>query len=389
MPRKSDFIDKIRLPTPREQQVPVTQVNGFQSLDIVPGVKMAKSTTNRKNLSSNTSDPAAASPPAPFSIALSNLEPFLSSLDKSKVYITHIDTHPWWFKRRIFAVPVLLNVTILGLLLWRTYYILPTYWAITLSMLGNKTSATIDTESKSRTQLFWIVLWRTFTFLLDFLLIKIIWPWPLTFFFERPGNPCIWRWRVGFRNREIYVRVSRKWGSEELLQGAKKGDESPFFKVRILPAIDRHYVRSKTGYLMMDANWDLDFATMVAAHRLVDTKAVPEDAFEKSILAFSTELDSWLVWKVHELDEGAEQESRKKIVQFKDRLTAMGKENLFLRWVELIQYESTQPGGFTKERQAQAVRRAEEMFQDQGIDFEEFVQSFGGVEGLPGLEGAG
>jgi hypothetical protein len=81
-----------------------------------------------------------------------------------------------------------------------------------------------------------------------------------------------------------------------------------------------------------------------------------------------------------------EEEGRKKILAFKDELTAMGKENLFFRWVELIQYESTQPGGFGPDRQAEAVAKAKELFESQGIDFEKFWAKVGGMENMPGMD---
>lgn len=74
---------------------------------------------------------------------------------------------------------------------------------------------------------------------------------------------------------------------------------------------------------------------------------------------------------------------------FKDRLTAIGKENLFFRWIELIQYESSQPGGFTPERQQDAVVKAKELFERQGVDFEQFIKDIGGLDGIPGLENSG
>ena len=71
----------------------------------------------------------------------------------------------------------------------------------------------------------------------------------------------------------------------------------------------------------------------------------------------------------------------------KDTLTALGKENLFFRWVEMVQFESSAEGGFTAERQQQAVRKAKELFEGQGVDFEEFWASIeGGVEGMMGME---
>ena len=220
---------------------------------------------------------------------------------------------------------------------------------------------------------------------LDWALVRILLPWPLTFVLERPENPVSWRWKCGVRAREIYVRVSRRWGADELLSG---GEDSVEWRTRVMPAIERGYVRGKTGYLMMDASWDLDFGAMVQAVRAVDAEELELERFEKSVWCYGGPQVGWLVWEVWRLDveQGAEQEeARKKIVAFKDRLTAMGKESLFFRWIEIVQYESSQQGGFTEQRQAEAVKQARELFQQQGIDFDEFVGEMGGKEGLPGM----
>ena len=88
-------------------------------------------------------------------------------------------------------------------------------------------------------------------FMFDFILFRFVGPWPLSFFFEMPGNPILWRYHVGFRDQEVYVRESRGWGTEDLLGAAegssgKAGSESPFFKTRILPAVDIHRLRAKS-----------------------------------------------------------------------------------------------------------------------------------------------
>lgn len=71
-----------------------------------------------------------------------------------------------------------------------------------------------------------------------------------------------------------------------------------------------------------------------------------------------------------------------------ERLTAMRKESLFFRWIELIQYESSQPGGFTAQRQERAMQKAKQLFEKQGIDFEKFIRSIGGLENFPGFDQA-
>jgi hypothetical protein len=63
----------------------------------------------------------------------------------------------------------------------------------------------------------------------------------------------------------------------------------------------------------------------------------------------------------------------------------MGHEDLFYRWVELVQYESTMPGGFTEGRQARAMQEARRMFNEAGVDFAKFWEEVGGSQGMPGL----
>lgn len=358
---------------------------------------MAKNATKRAVKSSTAQKSAATSAnaiPPPFSPAPKSLEPFLATLDTSKVYITHIDSLPRPFKQQVFAVPVLLNATILVLLIWRLYAIVPSYLAIAATLLGGNTSARVDVEHETWKTLAWIIAKRATSFTLDLALITIIWPWPLSFFVY-PSNPVQWRWSIGFRDREIYVRVSRSWGREDLLDGAHKGEDSPFFKTRILPAVDRLYCKEKTGYLMMGKNFDLDFDEMVYAHELVDKKTVEEDSFKKCVYVWCGEAAGWGMWEVWKLDGEADasraatgstgggagiDENRGRILEIKERLTALGKEKLFFRWVEIVQYESTQDGGFTRERQVKAMEEVRSMFENEGIDFEAFAREVGGLD---------
>lgn len=347
---------------------------------------MARTVTkaDKNNSTKKFTDPRK--PPPPFETAQQALAPFLDTLDKDYVYITHIDRFPAAFKKRIFTVPILLNLSIAALLICRIYYAVPKYLALITHMLGYNTPESIDTTTRATSALIWIVLKRSIMFMLDFLLLRFIGPWPVSFFLEAPANPCLWRWRVGFRDAEIAVRQSRGWGADDLLEGVKVGEDSPFFATRIMPAVERGFMRTKTAYLMMDKNWDLDFAGMISAHHLVHTeKTATLKDFEKSVLVFS-QVHGWLVWQVWKLDEqGAEEESRKKIVLLKDRLTAMGKESLFFRWIEIVQYESSE-GEFTPEKQRRAFREVEKVFDEQGVNFRALVESMGGMDGMPGMD---
>lgn len=326
-------------------------------------------------------------PPPPFVQTPPRLEIFTDTLDITHVYITHVDRFPAAFKQRIFTVPVILNVAIALFLVWRGWYIVPTYLDMLTSILGYISPANVDTASSTWKHLAWIGLKRGLNFMLDFVLLTVILPWPISFFLEQPGNPTSWRFSIGFQNEEIVVRESRKWGTEELMRGVKTGEDSPFFKTRIMPAIDKRYIREKTGYMMMDKNWDLDFYAMTQAHKLIKDKKMQTKDFEKTIWAHHATL-GWLYWPVYKMDEaGAEEEQRKKIVELKDKLTAMGKESLFFRWIEIVQYETSRPGEFSVQRQNETLAKVKAAFDEQGVNFEELIKEVGGLEGTPGMEG--
>jgi len=126
----------------------------------------------------------------------------------------------------------------------------------------------------------------------------------------------------------------------------------------------------------------------VHAHGLLDEGGLTLKDFEKSVFAYSEE-HGWLCWQVWKLDEeGAEEDTRKRIVALKDKLTAMGRENLFFRWIEIVQYESSS-GDFTPERQRATLKKVEKAFDEQGVNFKELVESVGGMEGMPGTERPG
>lgn len=274
--------------------------------------KTSKRQQQQLQASAQTAAAAATPPPPPFTPAPSRLAPFLTYLDREKVYVVHLDTFSWRFKRKIFAVPVALNLAIAALLLLRWWYAAPMYMSLVAVVMGKQPH-----PSGSKTALFGLLLWRVAVFAVDFVLVAYIAPWPFTFFLELPGNPVSWRWVVGFQDVEIVVRKSRNWGGKDLIGGAKKGHDSPFFKTRVLPGVERRFVGEKTGYMMMGKDYELDFHVMVLATLMVKGGELKFEDFNKSVLVFSEARGEWLAWTVHEVEDGVEQEERKKIVAFK------------------------------------------------------------------------
>jgi len=290
---------------------------------------MAKSTTKRppKSIGKPTSITPSKSgnPPAPYSTPPPVLRPFLETLNPEHVYVVHIDSHPKALKQRIFVVPVLMNIGIACLLLWRARVALPNYGRLILVILGYENELKVSTEQAQWTTLLDVLVGRTLMLFIDFTLAKFVLPWPMDFFAGSPGNPVKWRWSVGFQNVEIVVRRSRRWDRTLAKDWLAKGVEGTVHKERILPAIDKEWVREKTGYLMMDKNWDLDFAGMVTAHEFVKQGKASLQDFQKTVIVY-TEDNGWIISLVWILEVGSEEQERKMFKVFEDELMARGKD---------------------------------------------------------------
>ncbi|KAI1371631.1 hypothetical protein F4677DRAFT_435242 [Hypoxylon crocopeplum] len=310
-------------------------------------------------------------PPAPFKRPPEVLQPLVDTLDEKHVYLTHIDSQPADFKRKIFVVPVLMNVGIAALFVYRTYYILPYYLAIFASVLGYPNETTMVVDEMDWREIGFEVGTRTFSFMLDFLLFMFLWAWPVEFSLAQDhGNPVAWRWSVGFRDREVVVRRSRKWDQTKGDVVNDAGSKSLFMS-RVGAATAPMLVNEKTGYLLMNADWDLDWAAMVDATTMVDKKMAAIEAFKTVILVFHEEY-GWLCVDTKAGESAEEDEKRRQVFAFRDALAAVGKEDLFYRWIEVVQFESSQPGGFDPEKQEQVAQQIRDMFEKQGINFDEF-----------------
>ncbi|OJD15608.1 hypothetical protein AJ78_04161 [Emergomyces pasteurianus Ep9510] len=366
---------------------------------------MAKSTnaaSNKKKAAFSVKNPVSSSskktkpstPPAPFTETPQSLAPFLGYLSPKHVYLIHLDTHPRNHKRQIFFLPLFLNIAILAIILLRVYTGYSTYIDILALMLGKESPARIDTSTASWKYLFTTLLRRTLTFFLDYLLLTILLPWPVRFLL----GPAHWRGKLGFQVPEVVVRKSRASWSDDLQFPTWIREDDETIKTKVIPAVTPQRLL-KTGYLLIDADWDLDFTAMVKAHELVEEGNLKFDDFKTAVLVHGGGEDrgdglQWLIWRVGAEMGGAGEGSgeadggklsdtqRDKIIMFQEKLASMGKEDLFFRWVELIQYESTQPGGFTPERQRKAMKETQQLFEDQGVDFEKFWADVGGMEGI-------
>ena len=334
--------------------------------------------------SSGASTPSSASsgPIPPFTKVPEVLQPFVEELSPDEVYLVHIDISAEELKRQTFTVPLIVNLIVTAVIGLRIYMGISTYPALVATLIGLQTSMTVDTAATPWTDSVQIILRRTVTICIDYFLVTLLWSWPVNFI----RGPVRWRRAIGFREREVIVRRSnRSWSKD--LERNKWIREDDARRDKIVAAVTPERI-GKTGYLLVDEDWNLDYAAMVRAHALVDRTrkgdGVQMDEFRTAVLV-NTDADGWLIWRVgDENTPTGEKRSiqRDQILAFKEKLTEMGKEDLFLRWVELIQWESSRPGGFTAERQRSAMLQAKQMFEDENVDFSQFWDDMGGMEGL-------
>ncbi|KAJ5155545.1 hypothetical protein N7492_008348 [Penicillium capsulatum] len=347
--------------------------------------KSSRRKTPASTASSGASTPSSSGPIPPFTKAPAILKPFVEALLPNEVYLVHIDTTATELKWQSFLVPVVVNVVVAAVLALRVYMGFSTYPALLATVIGLKSSLSVDTSSTSWLEIAQLILTRTGTLFLDYFLVTLFLPWPFHFVV----GPVHWRRAVGFRDREIIVRRSNpSWSKKLERNGWMRKDEA--MRDKIVAAVTPERI-GKTGYLLVDEDWNLDYAAMVRAHALVDRTrkgdGVQLDEFRTAVLVH-TDTDGWVIWRVADENTPAGRQrtaQRDHILAFKDKLTAMGQEDLFFRWVELVQWQSSQPGGFTPERQKAAMVQAQQMFEEANVDFSQFWDDLGveGMEGVP------
>lgn len=325
-----------------------------------------KRTTKTAVASSQRKD---GEPPVPFKRIPEVLAPFAEELSKKHVYIAHIDSKPAAFKRKMFMVPVAMNIAVAVAFVVRMYYILPYYFTIFVAAMAQKSTDFVGETSSTWTELGWEIGRRGISMFIDFVLFVFVWPWPVEFVAgQTHSSPFMWRVNIGFRDQEIYVRRSRDWHAV-LGDMVEEREANKIFVAYVGQATAPMLQEQKTGYLLMNNHWDLDWKLMVQAHHMVSKKEVAMDAFKNLVLVYHEDYG----WLSYDLKLGAsteEEHKRRQVFAFRDALTRMGKENLFYRWVETVQFEATQPGGFGPERQETAAKKIRELFDEQGVDFD-------------------
>lgn len=330
--------------------------------------------------------------PTPFKPVSIDLQPFASTLLKGHFYLVHIDRTSVKAKQQAFLVPVVVNVVIILGLCLRLYYAAPKYLGLVITVFNYDTSYTIDPAVAKSKDIMSMVMRRTALMLTDYSLFWLLGSWPREFILGNISNrfvgPLKWKMNIGFQDEEVIVRRSRDWDKAVLSDNEQHiwgPNEELTIKMKVDPAMRKSYT-SKTGLSMLDRAWDLDYCAMSDAHRMAaDGRAKLED-LEHVVLVYY--LKQWLVWRVHEghniPTSGTEVDP--KVSKFKEALSVVGCEDVFYRWIELIQYETSLPGGLSEGRKGDAMRELRQLITEKGVDYGQFWEDIGGQKNIPGLE---
>lgn len=361
------------------------------------GDEMARHATKRGFKQSSfkaTSTSAAATNkiPAPFRPVTPELQPFADTLPTDHFYVVHIDRTPPSAKTQALLVPSLLNAIILAGLCVRAYYAAPQYLGLVLTVFQQDTDYAIDPYVSSTKEILSMIISRTLLLITDYVLFWFIGSWPREFIagsiVNRYVGPASWKWEVGVREEEVIVRRGRRWDTGMLAsaKGRPRAWDVPdelTIKVKVEAAMRKSYT-SRTGLSLLDKDWDLDYKGMIDAHRLLEDGRVRIMDLDEIALVYYQ--DRWIFWSIHEDTAASDRKEDPKVQTFKQVLTDLGCEDVFFRWIEIVQYESSQPGGFTERRKSGARNELRALIEKKGLDYEEVMEAINKSGGLPGLD---
>ena len=310
-------------------------------------------------------------------------------------------------------------------------------------------------------------------FVLDYAIFVVLGSWPWEFVRGNKYNgyvgPLGWRRELGegglpgwgFLEREVVVRRSKglhlnigdavresadrtgsgggggagglREATPTPAQGTQSGngkwnlDDELKLKAAILPALEERRLREKTGYLLVDREWDLDFRAMNWAHGKIEAGVLDwEDVTAPAAYAWYG--GRWICWRMGDdgsvgddevvdgtiVTAGADRllkangkvngnirgantanttspnktndESTRKLDRFRKTMDDRGCEDVFFRWIEIVQFESSGPGGLTEGGRGRALMELKGLLQEKGVDLTEVLEVIGGVKELPGME---
>lgn len=315
----------------------------------------------------------------------------------------HLEQTPPALRRQAFIVPVLLNLIITAGLCLRLYYAVPVYLEQLVTILGYETSWTVKPKGLAWGDLMYILAYRTMLLTFDYAIFGLLGRWPYEFLFGNKYGRYMgcagWKWEVGFnRSKEPVVRRGRTWDipifqDEEQRKNQGK-PETSWTKEEELAVYTkctdalRRTQTSKNALSLLDRDWDLDYNAMVDTTELVDQAKINlEDIDHVALVPWQDQWYSWYPHRVKTADGHVEpvEEKDERLESFKKHLIGLNCEDVFYRWIEIVQYETSQPARFTATKREEAEQELRRMLRSRKKNDEAFIQAVGGLQNVPGL----
>ncbi|KKY26752.1 hypothetical protein UCRPC4_g01443 [Phaeomoniella chlamydospora] len=322
--------------------------------------------------------PATNQIPKSFVQAPEKFAPFLDSLPKDGFYLTHIDRTSKEEKRQLFMGPALLNLGFTILLAARVYYAVPQYISLLSVFLGFDSEARVDTEKIPAFDLASLLLRRSGILIFDYALYTLLGKWIVRFITEETS----WRWSIGFRPEEIVVRVSKRWHKGLSVKWSPEDERQIGEKVSSAFSFAR---LQKSALQLVDASFVLETNAMVLATDLVDEGKLDLSDFDRAVFFHYPLAGGWILWCLAE-PPSISKDQDDNLSRLRKNLTSKGKEDLFYRYVEIVQYEASRPGDFAVGYQRRAWEEAKKAFASQGVDLNEVKKEMGGGKSMPFFE---
>ncbi|KAK5088871.1 hypothetical protein LTR05_003093 [Lithohypha guttulata] len=365
--------------------------------------KANRSSTTTSNTAATIPSTSTPSLPAPFIPAPVALLALTNTLPRNHVFLVHPESSLPGLRKRLFLVPVLLNIVIVAGLCWRLYYAVPVYLEQISTILGYQTPYSVKPKALSWSVLFEIVAYRTFYLTIDYALFGLLGRWPWEFLFgDRYGRHTSafhWKWSVGFnREKEPIVRRARRWDAsiyqseiERKHQGKPEKEWTKEEELAVYTKCSdalRQFVTMKNALSLLDKDWDLDYRAMVDTAELIDAAKLTWPDLDHVVLV--PWQGKWYSWYPHGVSTAISsgQPAKKqdeKLEEFKKALIELKCEDIFYRWIEIVQFETSQPAGLTPNKKMEMEQELKNMLEARNKDFASFLQVIGGLSSVPGL----
>ncbi|KAL9617792.1 MAG: hypothetical protein Q9160_007446 [Pyrenula sp. 1 TL-2023] len=354
-------------------------------------IKRSKASATGKNTTPTKHEDMTSETVDPFQPVSDELQKFSSALDSDKIYVLHVDRTPTDLKRRVFMVPVWMNILFTVGLLIRLYYAIPFYCSFIISYFGRQgDDPWIQADRLPWMDFMALVSSRLAIVGFDMFLSTKVISWPVEFCFGAPASPLKWRTSVGFQDQEAIVRKSREFHAD--LNSPWTVDDLLTVKIFATEALNIQAIQ-KTAYTMIaDKRWDLDFASMIRAHEFtVKSKDFRMAELDRVVLAYSPQTRQWRIWHLDGRPQqtpvtSGDHPNEDHVVRLAKYLRERRKGALFYRYIELVQYETSLPDANTPQRRQAMLRQIKDEFAKAQLDFGRVVRDVGGYQNMPGLE---